>query len=136
MLKQGCKLLNVNGFQLIFEKLNQLSNHNQEAIAYLSHYQRIYQNIENISDLITFLNWYATDEITKQLEILYRWLLTHPELDSNIYGTLNAPHILNIRQFMLKSINVDIRTRIGLFNPQQVHAICEHLSVYKASNKN
>ena len=104
LLKQGCKLLNVNGFQLIFEKLNQLSNHNQEAIAYLLNYQRIYQNIENISDLITFLNWYATDEITKQLEILYRWLITHPELDSNLYGTLNAPDILNIRQIDLTTL--------------------------------
>ena len=81
----------------MFEILRQSSSNNQAVTSYLSHYQSIYQHIKSTSDLITFLNWYATDEITKQLEALYKWLLAHPESDTNIHRKLAASDELIVK---------------------------------------
>ena len=81
----------------MFEKLSQSSSNNQAVTSYLSHYQSIYQHIKSTSDLITFLNWYATDDITKQLEALYKWLLAHPDSDTNIHRKLTASDELIVK---------------------------------------
>ena len=41
---------------------------------------------------------------------------------------------LELRQVILQSVTADDRTRIGLFNPQQVYILCQHLSKFYTSN--
>ena len=64
----------------------------------LSAHADFYQHIQTPSDLTIFLNWYATEEITRQLEILLRKLTAQAKLNSAVYKTLVMPNNLTSRQ--------------------------------------
>ena len=91
LLKLGFKLIDNNGFNLLFDELNGQAELTAEAKVYTQHFTSIYQNIQTASDLITFLNWNTTSEITKQLDMLFRQLLEKTEASSIVYKTLAAP---------------------------------------------
>ena len=98
LIKHGLKLISNNGFTLIFDELNKQVDLTSVALIYTQNYTSIYQKIQSTSDVITFLNWYATDEITKNLELLLRQMQLQPKKDSTIYNTLVTPSKLNLSQ--------------------------------------
>ncbi len=56
-----------------YEANDQLtSTNNHDAEIYLSYYQRIYQYIKNSSDLVSLLNWHATDHEAELDSIIYK----------------------------------------------------------------
>ena len=98
LLRHGLNLLSNKGFSLMYEELNKQTNLTEEAITYIESHVNFYQHIHTPGDLIIFLNWYATEEITKQLEILLRKLTAQAKLSSSIYKTLVMPNNLISRQ--------------------------------------
>ena len=107
LTKHGLKLINNNGFTLIFEELNNQVNLTSAEQVYIQNYTNIYQKIQSASDVITFLNWYATDEITKNLEQLLRQMQVQPKEDSIIYNTLVTPSKLKLQQ-LNESLMIEI----------------------------
>ena len=85
LLRHGLNLLSNKCFSLMYEELNNQTNLTEEAITYIESHVNFYQHIHTPGDLIIFLNWYATEEITKQLEILLRKLTAQAKLSSSIY---------------------------------------------------
>jgi hypothetical protein len=94
----GLKLIDNNGFALILGKLNNQATPTIEAEIYIQHYVSIYQHIKTSSDLITFLNWHATKEITRHLELLFRQLLRQTDTNTSVYDILSATSKLILKQ--------------------------------------
>ena len=109
----------------MLDELNNQTEIVEEAVAYTQSYANIYQHIQSTSDLITFLNWYATEEITKQLEILIRKLITQSKLNSTVYNILVTPSILISRQVQEMLI---IEIPIGRMKTQKQSAQCKSTS--------
>ena len=107
LTKHGLKLINNNGFTLIFEELNNQVNLTSAEQVYIQNYTNIYQKIQSASDVIIFLNWYATDGITKDLEQLLRQIQIQPKEDSIIYNTLVTPSKLKLQQ-LNESLMIEI----------------------------
>ena len=97
LIKFEFKLIKNNGFSLMFEKFNNQIVLTPEARTYTQHYASIYQNIHTASDLMTFLNWYATEEITKQLDLLLKQLLEQAEVESIVHKILATPSKLTLK---------------------------------------
>ena len=71
----------------MFEALGNKSELTVEEIKCTRNYENIYQYVQTPCDLITFLNWKATDETTRQLEILLRKFIEQASINSIVYNT-------------------------------------------------
>jgi hypothetical protein len=96
LLSQGLKLIRVDGFQLLYKILVSVENWSTCEIPrtnvaiYLSLYQDCLQYINNLSELIIFLNWNINSKPTIALEEICKWhQLNSTALTQHLHHTLN-----------------------------------------------
>ena len=96
LLSQGLKLIRINGFQLLYNILDSVENWSKCEIPrtnvaiYLNLYQDCLQHINNLSELIIFLNWNINSKPTIALEEICKWHQLNPTaLTKQLHRTLN-----------------------------------------------